>query len=285
MTPPRHDRVRRRALVPLGLAAVPLVAACSPAPVPTSADVPRSPLAGLDAADWDARTVEELLALPLQGAAEELETWAGLGGEESAVAAAKETVGEFVRAAYLSPEELRGLDDAATLERLVSRTPEAWLDPLRSAWEDGERPFYTVALAEPFRTVGRPALSADWHRTEQGGAPVLALGATIAWAVIETGSHAMGVIAHRLGILAELDADGGIADGRLRVTIHGMDGCGIEESEGLLVPALEATDAHRGVQEATVQEVLGAPRIPVDDLLNEGSPLFAGDDRTYLTCT
>lgn len=285
MTPPRHGRVRRRALVPLGLATVPLVAACAPSPVPTSTDVPRSPLAELDDADWDARTLEELIALPLQGAAEELETWAGIGGEESAVAAAREAIGDFVQAAYLTPEELRGLDDAETLERLASRTPEAWRDPLSTAWKDGQRPFYTVALAEPFRTVGRPALSAGWHRTEQGGAPVLALGTTIAWAVIETASHAVGVIAHRLGVLAELDEDGGIADGQLRVTIHGLDGCGIEENEGLLVPALEDTDAHRGVQEATVQEVLGAPRIPVDDILDEGSALFSGDDRTYLLCT
>ncbi|WP_122939243.1 hypothetical protein [Brachybacterium sp. EE-P12] len=287
MTPLRAGRPRRRALAPLGLLASTalLTPACSPSPVPTSGDVPRSPLAALDPADWDARTAEELLALPLDGAAEELETWAGIGAREGDVAASREAIVDFVAAAYLSPEELRGLDDAATLDRLTARTPEAWLDPLRTAWEDGGRPFYSIALAEPFRTVGLPALSASWHRAEQDGAPVLALAATIAWAVIDTGTRAVGVIAHRLGLIAELDDSGGLVDGHLRVTMHGLDGCGIEENEGLLVPALADEDAHRSVQEATRQDVLGAPRIPLAEVLEEDSALFAGDDRTYLTCS
>lgn len=290
MIPPRHRRLPRRSLAPLGLTALglatlPLLAACSPDPVPTSSDVPRSPLAALDDADWDAHSAKELIALPLEGAAEELETWAEIGGEDDAVAPAREAIADFVEAAYLSPEELRDLDHAATLERLLARTPEAWRERLRTAWEEGERPFYTVALAEAFRTVGLPALSASWYRTEQEAAPVLALGATIAWAVIDTESRAVGVIAHRLGILAELDADGGIADGRLVVTIHGLDGCGIEQSEGLLVPALEDGDSHRGVQEATVEDVLGAPRIPLEALLDEDSPVFAADGSSYLLCT
>lgn len=290
MSRPRHRRLPRRSLAPLGLttlglAALPLLASCSPGPVPTSSDVARSPLAALDDADWYAHSAEELIALPIEGAAEELETWAEIGGEDDAVAPAREAVADFVEAAYLSPEELRDLDDAATLERLVARTPETWRERLRTAWDEGQRPFYTIALAEPFRTVGRPALSASWYRTEQDGAPVLALGTTIAWAVIDTGSRAVGVIAHRIGILVELDADGGIAHGQLIVTIHGLDGCGIEQNEGLLVPALADEDSHRSVQEATVQDVLGAPRIPLEALLDEDSPVFTADDSTYLLCT
>src|SRR5699024_35820 len=96
-----------------------------PSPVPTSAQVARDPLAALDAAHWDARSAEELRALPLQGAAEELETWADLGAEDSAVDTAREQLTGFLGAAYLDPSALRGLSDQDALDHVSSATPES----------------------------------------------------------------------------------------------------------------------------------------------------------------
>ena len=285
MSAPGALRPRRRSLAALLTAsggAVLLGGCGGPSPVPTSAQVARDPLAALDAAHWDARSAEELRALPLQGAAEELETWADLGAEDSAVDTAREQLTGFLGAAYLDPSALRGLSDQDALDHVSSATPEFWRDALHEAWGGGDRTFYALALAEPFRSVGRPAICADWFRTEGDGGPALALGTTIAWTAIDTSTRAVGVLACRLGIVVDLDAQGGLSAGTVRLTLHGLDGCAMGEHEGLLVPALADDDRHRAVQQATREQILDAPRTPLADLLDEDSALFAGDEETFL---
>lgn len=283
----RGPRIGRRSLVPLLAASggAVLVAGCGgPEPVPTSAEVARDPLAVLDPDLWNARSAEELRALPVQGDASELSTWGDLGGEESAVDAARDMLVDFLGIAYLDPESLRGMDDEETFDHVSEAAPAFWRDALRSAWDDGSRAFYALALAEPFRTVGRPAICADWFRAEQESAPVLALGVTVAWSTIDTGTRAVGVLAYRLGIVLDLEGDGSAGGGGLKLTIHGLDGCGLAEHEGLLVPALEDDERHRAVQEATHTSVLSSPRVPLEHLLDENSSLFTTDDETFLQC-
>ncbi|MGO1228077.1 hypothetical protein ACT3SQ_07685 [Brachybacterium sp. AOP42-C2-15] len=279
--------MRRRSLA--ALLTVPgallLTTGCGgPRPVPTSTDIARDPLASLDPAVWNARSAQELRGLSIQGAAEELDGWADLSADDSVLDSARDLLTTFVSAAYLAPEDLRGLDDEAAHDHIAKNSPEFWRDGLRTAWDDGNRLFYAIALAEPFRTVGRPALAAGWHRTEHEEGPALALGATIAWTAIDTATRAVGLFAYRLGIVAQIAEDGSVADAAIRLTIHGLDGCGIAEQEGLLVPALADDELHRAVQKATKEEVLASPHIPLDDLLDQDSPLFAGDDLTYVTC-
>lgn len=283
----RAPRLRRRSLTSLLAVSggMLLATGCGSArPAPTSAEVSRDPLAVLDPGEWNARSAEELRALSVQGAADELETWADLGAEESFLDPARDTLTGFVKTAYLSPEELSGLDHEAAHDRVSNAAPEFWQEGLRTAWDGGDRPFYAAALAPPFRAVGRPALAADWYRTEQEDKPALALGTTIAWTVIDTTTRAVGQFAYRLGIVAEIDEDGGASAAAIRLSLHGMDGCGIAEHEGLLVPTLAGEEAHRSVQEATWDEVLSSPRIPLEHLLDKDSSLFAGDDTTYLPC-
>lgn len=279
--------MRRRSLA--ALLTVPgallLATGCGgPRPVPTSTAVARDPLASLDPAVWNARSAEELRGLSIHGAAEDLEGWADLGADDSVLDSARDLLITYLSAAYLAPEDLRGLDDEAAHDHIARNSPQFWRNGLRAAWDDGNRLFYAIALAEPFRTVGRPALAADWHRTEHEEGPALALGATIAWSAIDTETRAVGLFAYRLGILARIAEDGSAADATIRLTIHGLDGCGIAEHEGLLVPALADDEQHRAVQKATREKVLASPRLPLEDLLDQDSTLFAGDDLTYVTC-
>ena len=280
-------RPRRRALASLLAASggVLLAAGCGrTGPVPTSPEVPRDPLASLDPQQWNARSAQGLRALGVHGAADDLETWADLGAAEAFLDPARDAVVGFVGAAYLSPTELGALGHEAAHDRVAEAAPEFWHEGLREAWDGEDRPFYAAALAPPFRVVGRPAIAADWHRTEHDGGPALALGATIAWTAIDTGSRAAGQFAYRVGIVAELDEGGAATAASIRVTLHGLDACGIAEHEGLLVPALTDEESHRAVQEATWDEVLASPRIPLEQLLDEGSSAFSEDGTTFLPC-
>jgi hypothetical protein len=279
-------RLPRRALASLLAASggAVLTAGCGPSPVATSPEVARDPLAVLDPALWDARSAEELRALPVQGAAAELSTWSELGPEAAVLDPARDLLLGYLEAAYLAPAALRGLEDEESLERVSAAAPEFWRDSLRTAWDDGSRSFYALTLAAPFRPVGRPALSAGWFRTETDEGPALALGTTIAWTALETATRAVGVLAYRVGILLGLAPDGSAVGGSLRVTVHGLDGCATAEQDGLLVPALAADERHRAVQRATRERVLGRPRIPLPELLDEESALFAADAETHLGC-
>lgn len=125
----RAPRLRRRSLTSLLAVSggMLLATGCGSArPAPTSAEVSRDPLAVLDPGDWNARSAEELRALDVQGAAGQLETWAELGAAESFLDPARDTVTGFVGTAYLSPEELSGLDHEAAHDRVAEAAPEFW---------------------------------------------------------------------------------------------------------------------------------------------------------------
>lgn len=305
MTAPPVSSLRRRDLAGLVAAsgAILLAAGCGrdPAPVPTSGDVPRDPLAHLDEVRWDGRTADDVLALPIAGAASELETWGELGDDDAVLDPARQSLISFLEAAYLSPGAVRGLDDAATLEHVRSASPEYWRDLVQSAWDGGDRQVYCFAPAEGFASVGRPALSMDWFRADHDGAPALLLGGTIAWTVLDTATRAVGVVAYRVGIVAtlrtgtETEAEsetdtgtsavaGSISTAALRATIHGLDACAVGESGGLVVPALADTVEQRAAQRATMATVIAAPRIAREDLLDPGSAALTGDDATNAAC-
>ncbi|MGP9846119.1 hypothetical protein, partial [Brachybacterium sp. 107] len=220
---------------------------------------------------------------------------------------ARQSLVAFLEAAYLSPGLLRGLDDAAALEHVRSASPEYWQELLQTAWDGGERHVYCFALADGFRSVGRPALSMDWFRADQQGAPALLLGGTIAWSVLDTATHAVGVVAYRVGIVATLhtgtttdsdaDADtgtgtgtgtdaavGSVATAALRATIHGLDACAVGDAGGLVVPALADTVEQRAAQRATMDTVIAAPRLLEEDLLDPSSAPLTGDGATNVAC-
>lgn len=284
-------RPRRRDLAGLLLASgtVWAGAGCSrdPAVVPTSTQIPQDPLARLDPVRWDGRTAAEVLALPVSGDATTLDSWAQIGPEDAALDPARRALMDFLEAAYLSPASLSGLDPAAALEQVSAAAPEFWQGRLESMWEGGERHAYGFALAEGFAPVGRPALAMDWYREEREGNPVLLLGGTIAWTVLEEAGHGVGVIAYRLGIGADIaagDEAGSTSSATLRVTVHGLDTCAVREADGLVVPALTDAQEHRAAQQATLDTVIASPRISREDLLDPKSAPLAGDGSTNAAC-
>ncbi|APX33785.1 hypothetical protein BH708_14895 [Brachybacterium sp. P6-10-X1] len=283
---PRRPLVRRRDLAGLlaasGTAAI--AAGCSMSRVPTSDQVPRDPLASLDEARWDGRTLADVLALPLTGEVSEFEAWTGLGPEDAAVDPVRQALTDFLAAAYLSPDALHGLDDAAARARIDGAAPTYWQDVLHQAWDSGERHLYAFTLAEGFATIGRPALAMDWFRGQREGTALLLLGGTLAWSVLETSTHAVGVIAYRVGVVADLAADGTASTATIRVTIHGLDGCALRDHGGLVVPALGKDAEHRQAQQATMDTVIAAPRIRREDLLDPESAALNGDDATNVLC-
>lgn len=297
---PHRSALSRRDLAGLVAAsgAVLLGAGCGrdPASVPTSDEVPRDPLAHLDEVRWDGRTADDILALPVSGASAELETWGDLGDDDAALDPARQSLVAFLEAAYLSPGTLRGLDDATALDHVRSASPEYWQEHLQSAWDGGERHVYCFALADGFRSVGRPALSMDWFRADLDAAPALLLGGTIAWSVLDVDRRAVGVVAYRLGIVATISTGTGSGSGSgatvgsassatLRATIHGLDTCAVAEADGLVVPALADTVEQRAAQQATTDTVIAAPRILQEDLLDPGSAPLSGDDATNTACS
>lgn len=282
--------LRRRDLgVLLSCGAVLLGAGCArgPAAVATADDVPRDPLAHLDEVRWDGRTAADVLALPIRGDAAELDSWEPLGDDDAVLDPTRTALIDFLETAYLSPEALAGLDPAAALELVSAAAPSYWREQLAEAWDDGERHVHGFALAPGFATIGRPALGMDWYRTELEGAPVLLLGGTIAWSVVDVDSHAVGVVAYRTGIVAHLDTGedlGAATSATLRVTVHGLDTCGVREADGLVVPALADTAEHHAAQQETTDSVIASPRLTQEDLLDPGSPLLSGDDATNVLC-
>lgn len=279
-------RLRRRTLATLVTAAgaAALMTGCGPSPVATSSEIPRDPLTALDPKHWDGRTIEEVRALPVQGDAAALESWGDLGSDESALDPVRDQLTGYVRTALLDPAGLSGLEDSKVLETLAAAAPSYWDDGLTGAWGDGLQPLYAFAPAEGFRSVGRPLLSAEWLRTERDGSAALALGIVVAWTVINTSTHDVGVVAYQLAMVMTVDAAGKSTAGSLRVAVHGLDGCASDEQGGKVVPAITAEKAHRDVQKVTTEQVLTTPRIPQDILLDEEADLFDRKHVTYLGC-
>lgn len=279
-------RLRRRtlsALLAVTSAGVSLAGCSSPSPVPTSADVARDPMAGLDPANWDARSAEEMRSLPVQGDAAELSTWGDLGDDESVLDPARDMLMTFLGVAYLDPDALHGLEDAQAKDRLLAVTPEFWKDTLRESWDDGVRHLHAFTLAEPFRTVGRPWICADWHRAERDDAPVLALGCMVSWTVIDPTTRTVGVLAYQFSAILELNAQGEAIEGAFLVVVHGLDICLTDEQGGLVAPALGDGERHRAAQKAALENVLTDPRIPLETVLDEEDSLWMGNPQTYVS--
>lgn len=280
--------VRRRELAALLTASGGLLlgSACSSraAPVPTSPDVARDPLADPDPQLWQARSGTEMLEVPVDGGGGDSEAWSQLETGDAALEPARRQLVDFLTTAYLDPESLRGLDDGAARSRVAEVTPSFWEESLGRAWDNGDRYFYAIAFAEGYRSVGRPAISVTWLRGEDEGDPLLMVGGTFAWTVLNTASRAVGVIAYRYGIKAVLDADASIADASVRITVNGLDGCETYDAGGLLVPALAETDLHRAAQEHTFETVIGSPLVGRDALEDPDSDLLTGDEDSNAMC-
>src|SRR5699024_11321713 len=137
-----------------------------PPPRPPPGPVAAGPAGRLGAGALGAGLAGEAGGPAPPGGGGGLEARADLGAEDSAVDTAREQLTGFLGAAYLDPSALRGLSDQDALDHVSSATPEFWRDALHEAWGSGDRTFYALALAEPFRSVGRPAICADWFRTE-----------------------------------------------------------------------------------------------------------------------
>lgn len=279
--------VRRRdlaALVTVSGGAL-LGSACSPptAPVPTSPDIDRDPLADLDPQLWPARSGAEMLDLPIEGDDADAEAWSQLETDD-ALESTRQQLVDFLTTAYLEPEQLSGLDDPAARERVSAVTPSFWQEDLERAWDGGDRYFYAIAFAEPYRSVGRPAIAVQWLRGDEDGAPMLMVGGTIAWTVLETTTRAVGVVAYRYGIVAALDTDGSMHGANFRITINGLDGCGTSEEGGVLVPALADSDSHRAAQERTREMIIGSPQVGREALVDTESELLQGDEDTNTSC-
>lgn len=259
--------------------------ACSPriAPVPTSPDIDRDPLADLDPQLWPARSAAEMLEVPLAEGVPDSEAWSQLSTDDDLQPARQQLV-DFLSVAYLDPEPLSALDEEAAHARVAQAAPAFWQEELQEAWAGGTRYFYAIAFAAGFRSVGRPAIAVQWLRgeTEDGG-PTLMVGGTLAWSVLDTATRAVGVIAYRYGIVADLAEDGALDQAQLRVTIHGVDGCESFE-EGLLAPALADTEPHRAAQERTHAAIIASPQVSRDDLVHSDSLVFSGDESTNILC-
>src|SRR5690625_7949236 len=96
------------------------------------------------------------------------------------------------------------------------------------------------------------------------------VGGTLAWSVLDTATRAVGVIAYRYGIVADLAEDGALDQAHLRGTIHGVDGCESFE-EGLLVPALADTEPHRAAHERPHAAIIASPHVRRHDPLPSAS--------------
>lgn len=280
--------VRRRDLAALLTASGGLLlgSACSrrTTPIPTSPDVDRDPLAELDRQLWPARSGAEMLEVPLEGDAPDSEAWSQLDADEDLHGARRQLV-DFLTVAYLDPESLGALDNDAARARVAEVALPFWQEELDRSWDGGDRYFYAIAFAEGFRSVGRPAIAVQWLRGEnEDGEPTLLVGGTLAWTVLDTTTRAVGVIAYRYGIAADLAADGSIDDARFRITIHGLDGCESFDGGGLLVPALADTESHRSAQEHTLQTVIASPQVGREDLEDPDSALLSGDETTNAMC-
>lgn len=263
-----------------------LAPACSPrtSPVPTSPDIDRDPLADLDPQLWPARSGAEMLEVPLEDGAPDSEAWSQLGADGDLDAARQQLI-DFLTVAYLDPEPLGALDDDAARARVAEAAPPFWQEELEQAWDSGDRYLYAIAFAEGFSCVGRPAIAVQWLRGEnEDGGPVLLAGGTLAWTVLDTGTRAVGVVAYRYGIVADLAPDGELEEARFHITAHGLDSCETFHGGGLLVPALADTEQHRAAQQSTHETVIASPQVGRDALEDPDSELLSGNDVANTGC-
>src|SRR5690625_3797279 len=165
-----------------------------------------------------------MLEVPLAEGVPDSEAWSQLSTDDD-LRPARQPLVDFLSVASLDPEPLSALDEEAAHARVAQAAPAFWQEELQEAWAGGTRYFYAIAFAAGFRSVGRPAIAVQWLRgeTEDGG-PTLMVGGTLAWSVLDTATRAVGVIAYRYVIVADLAEEGALGQAQLPVTIHGGDG-------------------------------------------------------------
>lgn len=277
---------RRLAAALVGAGALSLTA-CSrgPRPVATDPDLPRDPLATVDPAQWDARSADALLTLPVEGDLAEYSAWTDSGLDDSSVEGARQQLVDFLNAAYLSPASLKGLSDADAQQTISQSTPDFWKDDLAEGFDSGSRHFYAYVLADPYAEVGAPLICANWYRGQTGAVPQLLLGGTIARTVIDTGTRDVGVVALKFAMKMDLDSEGKNTRGRFQVTVHGMDLCATGESKGLIVPAIGPEEASVAVQEVTMEQVVDSPRVPREAMDSTASEAMLGDEESVILCS
>ena len=282
-------RLRRRdlsaALVASGAVLLGATSCSGSEPVPTSTDIARDPLAEFTDPPWNARSVEDLLALPIAEADPDSAPWQDLELDDADLAGAREVLTTYIGRAHLDPRALQELGDLAAIEaHLLEVTPEFWQDGVSSNFSESTPYFVAMVLAQDFRTIGRPALAAAWYRGSREEYPTLALGVTLAWSVIDAETHDVGVIAYRLGISALLDSSGSIDNALMKTTIHGMDLCEMG-SDGWIIPTITGSSAHRTAQEMTFSRVLESPVIERGLIDDEDAEIMDGPGATNRNCS
>lgn len=277
---------RRLAAVLVGAGAL-TTAACSsgPQPVATDPELARDPLASVDPAQWDVRSPDDLLSLPLEGEISEYSAWEDSGLDDSSVAGARQQLVDFLKAAYLSPSSLKGLTDDDAQYEISKSTPTFWKDDLTEGFDTDNRQFYAYVLAEPYADVGAPRICANWYRGQTGAVPQLLFSGTIARTVIHTDTREVGVVAHRFAMKMDLDGDGENIRGSFQVTLHGVDLCATPQQNGLLVPAIGPDQAHQEAQKVTMEKVVGSPRVPREAMDSTSSEAMLGDEASVVFCT
>ena len=282
-------RLRRRdlsaALVASGAVVLGATSCSGSEPVPTSTDIARDPLAEFTGPSWNARSVEDLLALPITEADPDSAPWQDLELGDADLAGAREVLTAYIGRAYLDPRALQEIGDLGAVEaHLLEVTPEFWQDGVTGMFAEATPYFTAVVLAARFRTIGRPALAASWYRGSREESPTLALGVTLAWSVIDAETHDVGVIAYRLGVSALLDSSGSIDNALMKTTIHGMDLCEMG-SDGWIIPTITGSPAHRTAQEMTFSRVLESPVIERDLIDDEDAEIMDGPGATNRNCS
>lgn len=266
-----------------------MLSACADTAAPAGggrASADRDPLADLDRATWSVVDAPSMMARPLDRGDVDAAAWAAAGIDDASITATRQALTDFVVTAYLRAEARRETDDAADERAVLAATPEVWRDELDGAWSPSEREFYAAEFAPPYRTIGVPHATADWYLTERDGDRLVEVGGTIAYSVLDPTTGRTGIYAMHYGISA-VPATGGAAtpaSALSQVSLHGMDTCRTDEAEGLLVPAIDGSDAAVAAQRATRSRIIEQPTVTREDLAAQEGGILQADPETAVLC-
>lgn len=271
------------------LVAVTLIACDDAAAPPAASDrasADRDPLADLDRATWSVVDAPSMMARPLDRGDVDATAWAAAGIDDASITATRQALTDFVVTAYLGAEARRETDDAADERAVLAATPEVWRDELDGAWSPSEREFYATEFAPPYRTIGVPHATADWYLTERDGDRLVEVGGTIAYSVLDPTTGRTGIYAMHYGISAVPGTGGAVtpASALSRVSLHGMDTCRTDEAAGLLVPAIDGSDAAVTAQRTTRSRIIEQPTVTREDLATEEGGILQADPETAVLC-
>lgn len=289
--PARIPRAARavRAVAASVLVAAALIA-CDDAAVPPSssgrATADRDPLADLDRATWSVIDTPTMMALPVDRGDVDVAAWAAAGIDDASITATRQALTDFVVGAYLQAEARRATDDAADESSVLAVTPEVWRAELDGAWSPDAREFYATEFAAPYRTIGVPHATAAWYLTERDGDRLVEVGGTIAYSVLDPTTGRTGIYAMHYGISA-VPATGDAAtpaSALSQVSLHGTDICRTDQAGGLLVPAIDGSEAAAAVQRTTRSRIIEQPTVTREDLATKEFGILQADPETAVLC-